>query len=142
MFSRVECGPENGGANWSAVRKPALYLMDSKRCFGIIRAALSLLKPVHDFPHNPKVAGSNPAPATNVSNARQDILDLFVPQGFPAVNRTASTVGLCGPERVRVCPRLKITGNSRANGEHVKAILAYPTPHSDHIGALPLRWSE
>jgi hypothetical protein len=38
--------------------------MDSKKCFGIIRAALSLLKSVHDFPHNPKVAGSNPAPAT------------------------------------------------------------------------------
>ena len=56
---------ENGGANWSAVRKAVLYLMDSKKCFGIIRAALSLLKSVHDFPHNPKVAGSNPAPATN-----------------------------------------------------------------------------
>jgi hypothetical protein len=52
------------GANWSAIRKASLYLTDSKRCFGIIRAALSLLKSVYDFPHNPKVAGSNPAPAT------------------------------------------------------------------------------
>ena len=42
--------------------------MDSKKCFGIIRAALSLLKSVYDFPHNPKVAGSNPAPATNKIN--------------------------------------------------------------------------
>jgi len=56
---------ENGGANWSAISKVRLYLIDSKRCFGIIRAALSLLKSVDDFPHNPKVAGSNPAPATN-----------------------------------------------------------------------------
>jgi len=55
----------NRGANWSAVRKTVSYLIDSKRCFGIIRAALSLLKSVYDFPHNPKVAGSNPAPATN-----------------------------------------------------------------------------
>ena len=39
-----------------------------KKCFGIIRAALSLLKAVDDFPHNPKVAGSNPAPATNQIN--------------------------------------------------------------------------
>jgi hypothetical protein len=38
--------------------------MDSRKCFGIIHAALSLLKSVYDFPHNPKVAGSNPAPAT------------------------------------------------------------------------------
>jgi hypothetical protein len=38
--------------------------MDSKKCFGIIRAALSLLKSVYDFPHNPKVVGSNPTPAT------------------------------------------------------------------------------
>src|ERR1700733_8872141 len=60
MFRRIECGPENGGANWSAVRKAFLYPMDSKRCFGIIRAALSLLKSVYDFPHNPKVAGSSP----------------------------------------------------------------------------------
>ena len=43
--------------------------MDSKKCFGIIRAALSLLKSVYDFPHNPKVAGSNPAPATNPINS-------------------------------------------------------------------------
>jgi hypothetical protein len=62
---RIENGSENKGANWSAVRKAVLYLMDSKKCFGIIRAALSLLKSVYDFPHNPKVAGSNPAPATN-----------------------------------------------------------------------------
>jgi hypothetical protein len=62
---RIENGSENRGANWSAVRKPDSYLMDSKKCFGIIRAALSLLKSVDDFPHNPKVAGSNPAPATN-----------------------------------------------------------------------------
>ena len=55
----------NRGANWSAVRKAVLYLVDSKKCFGIIRAALSLLKSVYDFPHNPKVAGSNPAPAIN-----------------------------------------------------------------------------
>ena len=55
----------NGGANWSAVRKLDPYLIDCKKCFGIIRAALSLLKSVYDFPHNPKVAGSNPAPATN-----------------------------------------------------------------------------
>jgi hypothetical protein len=54
----------NRGANWSAIRKASLHLKDSKRCFGIIRAALSLLKSVYDFPHNPKVAGSNPAPAT------------------------------------------------------------------------------
>jgi hypothetical protein len=60
-FSRSE----NGGASWSAVCKAVLYLMDSKKRFGIIRAALSLLKSVYDFPHNPKVAGSNPAPATN-----------------------------------------------------------------------------
>jgi hypothetical protein len=63
-----ENGSENGGANWSAVRKAIQYLIDSKRCFGIIRAALSLLKSVDDFPHNPKVAGSNPAPATNNIN--------------------------------------------------------------------------
>ncbi len=56
----------NRGANWSAVRKLDSYLMDSKQCFGIIRAALSLLKSVYDFPHNPKVAGSNPAPATKI----------------------------------------------------------------------------
>ena len=56
---------KNGGANWSAISNARLYLIDSKRCFGIIRAALSLLKSVDDFPHNPKVAGSNPAPATN-----------------------------------------------------------------------------
>jgi hypothetical protein len=60
--------PENRGASWSAVRNAVLYLVDSKRCFGIIHAALSLLKSVHDFPHNPKVAGSNPAPATNTIN--------------------------------------------------------------------------
>ena len=53
------------GANWSEVRKAVLYPVDSKRCFGIIRAALSLVKSVYDLPHNPKVAGSNPAPATN-----------------------------------------------------------------------------
>src|SRR5579863_10655399 len=35
----------NRGANWSAVRRTISYLMDSKKCFGIIRAALSLLKP-------------------------------------------------------------------------------------------------
>ena len=61
----IENESENRGASWSAVRKAVLYLMDSKKCFGIIRAALSLLKSVYDFPHNPKVAGSNPAPATN-----------------------------------------------------------------------------
>jgi hypothetical protein len=54
----------NGGANQSAVPGAVLYLIDSLKCFGIIRAALSHLKSVHDFPHNPKVAGSNPAPAT------------------------------------------------------------------------------
>jgi len=27
--------------------------MDPKKCFGIIRAALSLLKSVYCFPHNP-----------------------------------------------------------------------------------------
>jgi hypothetical protein len=32
--------------------------MGSKRCFGIIRAALSLLKSVYDFPHNPKIGDS------------------------------------------------------------------------------------
>ena len=64
-FSRIENGSENGGANWSAIRTAVLHLMDSKKCFGIIRAALSLLESVYDFPHNPKVAGSNPAPATN-----------------------------------------------------------------------------
>jgi hypothetical protein len=58
IFSRTECGPENGGANWSAVRNAVLYLMDSKKCFGIIRAALSLSKSVDDFPHNPKVGGA------------------------------------------------------------------------------------
>src|ERR1700733_12382723 len=63
-FSRIENESENRGASWSTVRKAVLYLMDSKKCFGIIRAALSLLKSVYDFPHNPKVAGSNPAPAT------------------------------------------------------------------------------
>jgi hypothetical protein len=57
------------GANWSAVRGASSYLIDSKKCFGIIRAALSLLKSVYDFPHNPKVAGSNPAPATNESHS-------------------------------------------------------------------------
>jgi hypothetical protein len=55
---------KNGGANQSAVAKEVLYLKGSKKCFGIIRAALSLLESVPDFPHNPKVAGSNPAPAT------------------------------------------------------------------------------
>ena len=38
--------------------------MDCKKCFGIIRSTLSLLNSVYGFPHNPKVAGSNPAPAT------------------------------------------------------------------------------
>ena len=55
----------NGGANWSALSKARMYRIDSKRCFGIIRAALSFLNSVDDLPHNPKVAGSNPAPATN-----------------------------------------------------------------------------
>ena len=59
---------ENGGANRSAVGKAVPYRTDSKKCFGIIRAALSLLKSVHDFPHNPKVSGSNPPPATNKIN--------------------------------------------------------------------------
>jgi len=58
---------ENGGANWSAISKVRLYLIDSKRCFGIIRAALSLLKSVDDFPHNPKVAGSIQPPQPNKS---------------------------------------------------------------------------
>ena len=37
---------KNGGANWSALSELILYLADSKRCFGIIRAALSLLESV------------------------------------------------------------------------------------------------
>jgi hypothetical protein len=53
---------KNGGANWSAISNARLYLIDSKSCFGIIRAALSLLKSVDDFPHNPKVAGSKSSP--------------------------------------------------------------------------------
>ena len=61
---RIENGSENRGASWSAVRNAVSYLMDSKKCFGIIRAALSLSKSVYDFPHNPKVGGSNPPPAT------------------------------------------------------------------------------
>ena len=48
----------NGGAIWGAVRKAVWYLIDSKKCFGIIRAALSPLKSVYDFRHSPK------APAT------------------------------------------------------------------------------
>jgi len=52
------------GANQSAVADVELYLRDSKKCFGIIRAALSLLKSVYGRPHNPKVGGSNPPPAT------------------------------------------------------------------------------
>jgi hypothetical protein len=60
--------PEDEGANRSAVADVGLYLTDSKRCFGIIRAALSLLESVYGRPHNPKVAGSNPAPATNQIN--------------------------------------------------------------------------
>ena len=35
------------GANGSAVADEGLYLTDSKKCFGIIRAALSLLKSVY-----------------------------------------------------------------------------------------------
>jgi hypothetical protein len=65
VVSTVPVASENEGANWSALTGAVLYLKDSKKCFGIIRAALSRLKSVHDFPHNPKVAGSNPAPATN-----------------------------------------------------------------------------
>jgi hypothetical protein len=65
VVSTVPVASENEGANWSAFAGSVLYLKDSKKCFGIIRAALSRLKSVHDFPHNPKVAGSNPAPATN-----------------------------------------------------------------------------
>src|SRR5947207_12920626 len=52
------------GAQAGAQFARRFYLMDSKKCFGIIRAALSLLKSVYYFPHNPKVAGSDPAPAT------------------------------------------------------------------------------
>jgi hypothetical protein len=59
---------KTGAQTGAPVRRAISYLMDSKKCFGIIRAALSLLKPVYDFPHNPKVAGSNPAPATNKIN--------------------------------------------------------------------------
>jgi len=62
---RLANHPENGGANAGALSEQILYLADSKKCFGIIRAALSLLESVSGRPHNPKVAGSNPAPATN-----------------------------------------------------------------------------
>jgi hypothetical protein len=55
MFADSVSVSENRGASWSAVRKAIVYLMDSKKFFGIIRAALSLLKSVYDFPHNPKV---------------------------------------------------------------------------------------
>jgi hypothetical protein len=63
--TRYEAANENRGANQSAVTCIVLYLGDSKKSFGIIRAALSPSESVYDFPHNPKVAGSNPAPATN-----------------------------------------------------------------------------
>jgi len=41
------------GANGSAVADVGPYLADSKKCFGIIRAALCLLKSVYGRPHNP-----------------------------------------------------------------------------------------
>jgi hypothetical protein len=40
---------QNGGANQSAVGGAVRYLTDSKKCFGIIRAALSLLESVYDL---------------------------------------------------------------------------------------------
>jgi hypothetical protein len=53
MSPALRYKPEDEGANGSAVVDAGLYLTDSKKCFGIIRAALSLLKSVYGRPHNP-----------------------------------------------------------------------------------------
>jgi hypothetical protein len=70
---------KNRGASWSAVRKAVSYLMDSKKCFCIIRAALSLLKSVYDFPHNPKVG----ALSALLARSSQDANPKLTPHNSP-----------------------------------------------------------
>jgi hypothetical protein len=60
----LSCDGQERGNKPGNTKKTHLYLTDSKEWLGVIYAAIVLLESVIYASHNPKVAGSNPAPAT------------------------------------------------------------------------------